>query len=71
MTGEGLRSFLQTFVGNIFLAGMGAGALVFLFKREFVRFAEFAVIAVLVASFVFTPEMWTKLSKAIADAAGR
>ncbi len=71
MTGEGLRTFLQQIVGNIFLAGMGAGALVFLFKREFVRFAEFAVISVLVASFVFTPQLWVNLSKAMADAFGR
>lgn len=71
MTGEGLRTFLQTIVGNIFLAGMGAGALVFLFRREFVRFAEFAVIATLVATFIFTPEMWVKLAGALTDAFGR
>jgi uncharacterized membrane protein len=71
VTGDGLRTFLQTIVGNIFLVGMGAGALVFLFRREFVRFAEFAVIVVLVASFVFIFEMWVKLSGALADAFGR
>jgi hypothetical protein len=68
VTGDGLRTFLQTIMDNIFLTNIRAEALVFLFRQEFVRFAEFAVIAVLMASFVFTPKMWVKLSKTLADA---
>lgn len=69
-TGEGLKTMIQTLVGNVFLAGMGLGAIVFLFQRQFVRMAEFAVIAVLVATFIYTPEMWTGMGKAVAGAFG-
>jgi hypothetical protein len=70
VTGEGLKTLVQTLVGNIFLAAIGAGAIVVLFQRQFVRMAEFAVIAVLVATFVYTPEMWTGMGKAVAHAFG-
>jgi hypothetical protein len=70
MTGEGLKNLVQTLVGNIFIAGMGAGAIVFLFQRQIVRMAEFAVVAVLVATFIYTPELWTGMGKAVAHAFG-
>jgi hypothetical protein len=69
-TGEGLRTMIQTLVGNVFLAVIGVGAIVFLFQPQFVRMAEFAVIAVLVATFIYTPEMWTGMGKAVAGAFG-
>lgn len=69
-TGEGLRTMLQTLVGNVFLATMGLGAIVFLFQRQFVRMAEFAVIAIIVATFIYTPELWTGAGKAVAGAFG-
>lgn len=69
-TGEGLRTMLQTLVGNVFLGVLGVGAVAFLFQRQFVRMAEFAVIAVIVATFIYTPELWTGAGKAVAGAFG-
>lgn len=69
-TGEGLRTMIQTLVGNVFLAVLGLGAIVFLFQRQFVRMAEFAVIAIIVATFIYTPELWTGMGKAVAGAFG-
>lgn len=69
-TGEGLRTMLQELVGNVFLGVLGVGAVVFLFQRQFVRMAEFAVIAVIVATFIYTPELWTGAGKAVAGAFG-
>lgn len=70
MTGAGLRDMLLTLVGNIFLAAAAMGAVMFLFRREFVRFAEFAVLSVLVATFVFTPEVWVGVGRTVAGIIG-
>lgn len=70
MTGEGLRDMLLQLVGNMFLAAAAIGAVMFLFRREFVRFAEFAVLSVLVATFVFVPEVWVGVGRAVAAVIG-
>lgn len=70
MTGEGLRDMLLQLVGNIFLAAAALGSIVFLFKREFVRFVEYAVLAVLVATFVYTPQVWVGVGRALAAVIG-
>jgi hypothetical protein len=70
MTGEPLRIMVLELVGNIFLAAAALGALTFLFRREFVRFAEFALLTILVATFVFTPEVWAGLGRAVGDVIG-
>lgn len=67
MTGEGLRIMVLELVGNIFLAAAAIGAVTFLLRREFVRFVEFAALAVLVATFVFVPEVWAGVGKAVAS----
>ena len=67
MTGTGLRDLVLTFAGNIFLAACAIGAVTFLFRREFVKFAEFALLAILVATFVFVPEMWVGVGRAVAS----
>lgn len=70
LTGDGLRTMLQQLAGNIFLAVLGLASLVFLFQRQFVRLAEFAVIGVITATFIYTPELWTGIGKAVAHAFG-
>jgi hypothetical protein len=70
MTGDGLRDMLLQLGGNIFLAAAALGAVMFLVRREFVRFAEFAVLAVLVATFVFVPEVWVGVGRAVAGVIG-
>lgn len=68
--GAGLRTMIQELAGNVFLAVLGLASIVFLFQRQFVKLAEFAVIAVLVATFLYTPELWTGMGKAVAHAFG-
>lgn len=70
MTGDGLREMLLQLVGNMFLAAAAIGAVMFLFRREFVRFAEFAVLSVLVATFVFVPEVWVGVGRSVAAIIG-
>lgn len=70
MTGEALKDTILVLVGNIFLAAAAFGAVMFLFKRELVRFAEFAVLAVLVATFVYVPEVWVGVGRAVAALIG-
>jgi hypothetical protein len=70
MTGAGVTSMILELVGNIFVAAAAIGAVTFLFKREFVRFAEFAALAVLVATFVYTPEVWVNVGRAVANLIG-
>ena len=66
--GTGLTDFVRTFVGNIFLAAVGVGAIAFLFRREFVRFVEFMALAVFVGTFIYAPHIWRTLAEAIAAA---
>ena len=70
MTGEGLRIMVLELVGNIFVAAAAIGAITFLFRREFVRFAEFALLAVLVATFVYVPDVWVNVGRAVASIIG-
>lgn len=70
MTGQSLRTMVLELVGNMFLAAAALGAVTFLFRREFVRFAEFAVLAILVATFVFTPEVWAGVGRAVGAVIG-
>jgi hypothetical protein len=70
MTGTGLRTLVLELIGNIFVAAAAIGAVTFLFRREFVRFAEFAVLAVLVATFVYAPEVWIGVGRAVANVIG-
>lgn len=70
MTGDGLREMLLQLVGNMFLAAAAIGAVMFLFRREFVRFAEFALLSVMVATFVFVPEVWVGVGRSVATVIG-
>jgi hypothetical protein len=70
VTGEALRDMLLQFGGNMFLAVSALMAVMFLVRREFVRFAEFAALAVLVATFVFVPEVWVGVGRALAGVIG-
>lgn len=70
MTGDGLREMLLQLVGNMFLAAAAIGAVMFLFRREFVRFAEFALLSVMVATFVFVPEVWVGVGRSVAAIIG-
>lgn len=67
MDGAGLREFITTFFGNIFLAVVGVAAIAFLFKREFVQFASFAVLAIAVGVFLYNPEVIRGIGDAIAS----
>jgi hypothetical protein len=66
MDGEALANAIRLFVGNIFLALAGVGAIAFLVRREFVRLAEFAVLTVIIATFVYVPEMYQGIAEFVA-----
>ncbi len=70
MTGEGLRTMVLELVGNVFLAAAAIGAVTFVFRREFVRFAEFAVLAIFVATFVYAPTVWVEVGRSVAALIG-
>lgn len=66
MDGEALANAIRLFVGNVFLALAGVGAIAFLIRREFVRLAEFAVLTVIIATFVYVPEMYRGIAEFVA-----
>lgn len=66
MDGAALTNAIRVFLGNIFLALAGVGSIAFLLRREFVRLAEFAVLTVAVATFVYAPEMYRSAAEFVA-----
>lgn len=62
-----LKTALLAAIGNLFIAGLGVGSLVFLFKREILRFAEFAILGVLVGTFVYAGDQWVAMIKTAAS----
>lgn len=67
MDGAALANAIRLFVGNIFLALAGVGSIALLVRREFVRLAEFAVLTVVIATFVYAPEMYRSMAEYVAD----
>ena len=54
--GENIQNWFSVQIGALFLVIIGAVAIYFLIKREFSRFVGFAVFAMIVGVFVFTPD---------------
>lgn len=54
--GQNIQNWFSTQVGALFMVIIGAIAIYFLVKREFSRFVGFAIFAMIVGVFVFTPE---------------
>jgi hypothetical protein len=55
--GENIQTWFSTQIGALFLVIIGAVAIYFLVRREFSRFVGFAVFAMIVGVFVFTPDL--------------
>jgi hypothetical protein len=54
--GENIQHWFATQIGALFMVIIGAVSIYFLVKREFSRFVGFAIFAMIVGVFVFTPE---------------
>ena len=54
--GENIQEWFSTQIGALFLVIIGAVAIYFLVKREFSKFVGFALFAMVVGVFVFTPD---------------
>ncbi|WP_329246081.1 hypothetical protein OG417_50985 [Actinoallomurus sp. NBC_01490] len=67
---QGLADWLKTFFGPLFLAAVGIVALFFLFTREVTRFAQFVVLALVIAVIFYYPGIIATTAKGIAGALG-
>jgi hypothetical protein len=54
--GENIQAWFSTQIGSLFMVIIGAVAIYFLVKREFSKFVGFAIFAMIVGVFVFTPD---------------
>ena len=59
--GENIQHWFSTQVGALFLVIIGAIAIYYLVKREFSNFVGFAIFAMIVGVFVFTPDFVKEL----------
>lgn len=67
--GENIQTWFSTQIGALFLVIIGAVAIYFLVKREFSKFVGFAIFAMIVGVFVYTPDsvkdlgtnLWTQV----------
>jgi hypothetical protein len=66
----GLVSWLQGLFGPLFLGIVGFCAVFFLFTREIMRFAQFLILAVVIAVIFYTPSIIQVLAAAITKALG-
>lgn len=67
---EGLAKFLRDFFGPLVLVVISIIAGFFLFTREITRFAQFLVVAVLVAIIFYYPQLLEVIAGAIVRALG-
>lgn len=65
-----LVTWLQGLIAPLLLGTIGFMAVVFLFRREITKFAEFLVLAVGVAIVFYTPQIIQVLASGIAAALG-
>jgi hypothetical protein len=68
--GEPLMEMVSGTVKAAFGTLVGVIALVFIVKKEFVRLLEFALLAVVVGTFVYVPQLWVSIAKVVAGAIG-
>lgn len=69
-TTQPLVTYLQALIAPLLLGTIGFMAVVFLFKREITKFAEFIVLAIGVAIVFYTPSIIQVLATGIAAALG-
>lgn len=55
--GQALWKLIQDQVGPLFFVGCAIAALVYFFQKQFTRFISFAIFALFVAAFIWTPEV--------------
>jgi hypothetical protein len=67
---QSLVTYLQTLLGPVFLGVIGFMAVTFLFKHEITKFAEFIVLAILIAVVFYTPGIIQTFAAALASALG-
>jgi hypothetical protein len=67
---QSLVTYLQALIAPLLLGTIGIMAVVFLFKREITKFAEFLVLAVGVAIVFYTPQVIQVIATGIAAALG-
>jgi hypothetical protein len=70
LSSQGLVNYLQGLFGPLFLGIVAFTAVFFLFTREIVRFAQFLILAVVIAVIFYTPVIIQNLASAISHALG-
>ena len=69
-TTQPLVTYLQALIAPLLLGTIGIMAVIFLFRREITKFAEFLLLAVGVAIVFYTPQIIEVLASGIAAALG-
>ena len=70
LSSQGLVTYLQGLFGPLFLGIVGFTAVFFLFTKEIMRFAQFVILAVVIAVIFYTPVIIENLASAITKAIG-
>lgn len=68
--GDGIASFIRSWVAPIFLVVLGLAAMSFLFRRQMTEFFQFFALAVGVGVFFYVPGVVETLANAAASALG-
>lgn len=64
--GSNLAEFIRGIIQPLYLVGIGAAALYFLVQRSLAKLLAFALVAVLVGSFIFVPSAWQGVAESFA-----
>ena len=70
LSSQGLVSYLQGLFAPIFLGIIGICAVFFLFTKEIMRFAQFLILAIVIAVIFYTPSIIQQIALAINKALG-
>lgn len=61
--GTNIADFLRAIIQPLYLVGIGAAALYFLFRRSLAQLLGFMLVAVFVGSFIFAPGAWQNVAE--------
>lgn len=64
--GTNIANFVRSIIQPLYLVGIGAAAMFFLVQRSLAKLLGFMLVAILVGTFIFAPQVWRGIAEGFA-----